>query len=274
MRLLIDLDELEALARLFERETTELAGITIDLRRRLSTDLLDRVATYGLPTRNLGYDCERVSQALVAHVSELERFTLDLERAWAEAKGLAQDGRVTPGIHTLPDLWWFANAASAGGGVAESQAFAAAATPVAPPVEVTAVALASTITTVSPADRALTGWRALDVVVSAAGLRHNNPPAKDQAYRPGKVGSWHGRDGGHARDYGMIEADAFAIAALLRPLAIHRPDLIPELFGADGIGTDEGSPYQPENHTDDHTHVAIRQGVTAGDLLAALGDLT
>jgi hypothetical protein len=131
----VDLAELEALARLYERETTELAGITLDLRRRLSTDLLDRVAAYGLPTRHVVYEAQRLVEALTAHVGELERFTLDLERVWGEAKGLAQEGRLAPGVSgRLPDLWWFRNAASpagAGGQGAESLAFAAAAGPVA-----------------------------------------------------------------------------------------------------------------------------------------------
>lgn len=134
MRIVVDLAELEALARLYERETTELAGITLDLRRRLSTDLLDRVAAYGLPTRHVVYEAQRVVEALTAHVGELERFTLDLERVWAEARGLARGGRLAPGVSgRLPDLWWFRNATSptgAGGPGPESLAFAAAAEPV------------------------------------------------------------------------------------------------------------------------------------------------
>ncbi len=127
MQITVDLVELEDLARRFERDTTELAGITMDLRRRLSTDLLARVSAYGLPTRGVAYESEGIADALAAHVGELERFTLDLERVWAEARGLARDGRLAPGVSgTTSDLWWFRNAAS-GGGSTESLAFAAAA---------------------------------------------------------------------------------------------------------------------------------------------------
>ena len=114
-----------------------------------------------------------------------------------------------------------------------------------------------------------TGWRALDEVVAAFGLRYN-PPVGGQAYRPGGD-TWHGVEpGGHARDYGLIDADADAIAELFAPLAQSRSDLIPETFGSNGVGFDEGQPYQAPGHTGDHTHVAIRQGVTAGQLLQAL----
>jgi hypothetical protein len=151
MRIVVDLAELEALARQFERETTELAGITLDLRRRLSTDLLDRVAAYGLPTRQVIYEAQRVVEALAARVGELERFTLDLERVWAEAKGLARGGRLAPGISgRAPDLWWFRNAASsAGGGQGmEALAFAAAAEPLAAaPVQTAGAAIATVIST-------------------------------------------------------------------------------------------------------------------------------
>ena len=126
MQITVDLVELEDLARQFERNTTELAGITLDLRRRLRTDLLAEVSAYGLPTRGLAYESERVGDALAAHVGELERFTLDLERVWAEARGLARDGRLAPGVSgTTSDLWWFRNASGSGEST-ESLAFAAA----------------------------------------------------------------------------------------------------------------------------------------------------
>jgi hypothetical protein len=142
MQITVDLVELEDLARQFERNTTELAGITIDLRRRLSTDLFAQVAAYGLPTRGLAYESERIGEALAAHVGELERFTLDLERVWAEARGLARDGRLAPGVSgTASDLWWFRNA-SGGGDATESLAFAAA-TPQPAPGQGTVVAAAA-----------------------------------------------------------------------------------------------------------------------------------
>lgn len=284
MRILVDVAELEQLSRLFERNTTELAGITIDLRKRLSTDLLARVAAYGLPTRGVDYEAERICDALVAHVGELERFTLDLERVWAEAKGLAQDGHLAPGVSgSASDLWWFhGGSAVPGAQGADSLAFAAAAAvPPAPPpaAVVAAVAVAGSSGADAPAGGGGThasgasGWPALDVVVASAGLRHN-PPVGGQSYRRGGT-TWHGVEpGGHARDYGLIDADALAVARLFRPLAQHRPDLIPELFGADGIGHDEGSPYQAPGHTGDHTHVAIRPGVTADAILLALKNPT
>ena len=81
VRIEVDFTELERVGRLYERDTTELAGITIDLRRRVSSDLLDAVAVDGLPT---GLS-ERITEEVAAHVGELERFTLDLERLWAGA---------------------------------------------------------------------------------------------------------------------------------------------------------------------------------------------
>src|SRR5688500_88991 len=126
MRILVDVAELEALARLYERNTTELAGITIDLRRRLSTDLLARVATYGIATDAVAYEGERIGDALAAHVGELEQFTMGLERVWAEASGLARDGQLVPGTRPArPDLWWFRTASvTPGQAPDESYAFA------------------------------------------------------------------------------------------------------------------------------------------------------
>jgi len=76
---------------------------------------------------------------------------------------------------------------------------------------------------------------------------------------------------GHARDYGTNGCDARGISQLFAALAQAHPELIPESFGADGVGFDEGKRYQAPGHTGDHTHVAIRQGVTAEQLFTAAG---
>jgi hypothetical protein len=272
VRILVDVAELEDLARQFERETTELAGIALDLRRRMSVDLLTQVAAYGLPTRGVAYEYENLTEGLRAHVGELERFTLELERVWAEASGLARDGRLVAGSGVpTPDLWWFRSAGGVPGAApADSFAFAAAGDAAAPADAVLAAAGPGGIQAGSEFAAGRTGWRALDEVVAAAGHRFQ-PPVGGQSHRPGGS-TWHGVEpGGHARDYGVLETDAYDIAKLFRPLAQHRPDLIPELFGADGVGFDEGAAYQAPGHTDDHTHIAIRPGVSAEMLLQALG---
>ncbi|MCA1569721.1 MAG: hypothetical protein LC798_05250 [Chloroflexi bacterium] len=89
--------------------------------------------------------------------------------------------------------------------------------------------------------------------------------------RPGDPG-FHGR--GQARDFGNrgagnSPASANAISALFVPIARAHPALVPEVFGHDGVGVDEGKTYQAGGHTGDHTHVAIGAGVTVEQLEAA-----
>ena len=72
--------ELEQLTGLYERATTELAGITLDLRRRLNGDLLDCVAAVCRPSDA----AERITDTLQAHVAELERIAATLNQGGTE----------------------------------------------------------------------------------------------------------------------------------------------------------------------------------------------
>lgn len=66
-RIDVDVTALERIGRLFERETTELAGITLDLRRRLSSDLPN-----ALPARL----AERITEGLSLFLGALDRLSL------------------------------------------------------------------------------------------------------------------------------------------------------------------------------------------------------
>ena len=231
MRILVDIAELEALSRLYERNTTELAGITIDLRRRLSGDLLSRVAAYGIAADAVAYEGERICDALTAHVGELEQFTLGLERVWAEASGLARDGQLVPGMSGAgSDLWWFRSAAAAPGAEeAQSHAFVAAtaqpavvvaaAAPVSPLVPVAAVTAAGA--TPAPSGKGV-GRHFDELERLFPGLRFTSgyrSPERNAAVG-GVPNSWHTRldDLGHARaqDYVGTSADMKAGAAWAR----------------------------------------------------------
>lgn len=223
MRILVDVAELEALARLYERNTTELAGITVDLRRRLSEDLLDRVAAYGIATDALAYEGQRIGDALAAHVGELEQFTMGLERVWAEASGLAREGHLVPGTSaSVSDLWWFRGAAAVPGGTpAVSYAFAAAApppatavAPIAPVSPLAAVATANAVTGTAPAPSGKGVGKHFDELERLfPGLRftsgYRSPERNAQV--GGVPNSWHTKldDFGHARaqDYVGTSAD-------------------------------------------------------------------
>jgi len=105
-------------------------------------------------------------------------------------------------------------------------------------------------------------WEVLEAFVSAAGIRFGD----GSRYRAGDPG-FHGRN--RARDFGLSNSDAHAISRLFAPIARANPELIPEMFGSDGVGYDEGRVYQAPGHTGDHTHVAIGLGVTLEQLQAA-----
>jgi hypothetical protein len=215
-RIAVDVEELEALARQYERSAVELAGITLDLRQRLGTDLLDRVRAYGLPTRSAAYDAERICAALTAHVGELERSTLELERVWAEASGLVREGRLVSSAVT-PNLWWFRVAGSPASVDPGSQAFAAASAtgaaslldpldplavlePAAPgTVEATVLKTGSTRGAELPGAAPGT-WEEIDRYLLSLGIAINSPP-EDWQTTGGRHSptSYHYRS--RARDY-------------------------------------------------------------------------
>jgi hypothetical protein len=112
-------------------------------------------------------------------------------------------------------------------------------------------------------------WQVLDQVVDDRGIRRGAPTPGQTIAGTHASASYHYL--GLARDYGMSDSDAVAISHLFAPLARSRPDLIPEMFGADGVGYSQGSPFQPAGHTGSHTHVAVAAGVTAQELESALG---
>lgn len=223
MRILVDVAELEALSRLFERNTTELAGITLDLRRRLNDNLLARVAAYGLPVDGVAYEGERITDALTAHVGELEQFTMGLERVWAEASGLARDGHLVPGVSaSQSNLWWFRSAAAPPGTeAAQSHAFAAASvtppvaavTPAAPvsPIVPVAVVNAASGTTPAPAGKGV-GRHFDDLERLFPGLQFTSGYRSPE--RNAEVGgvpnSWHTKldDFGHARAQDYVGTSA------------------------------------------------------------------
>jgi hypothetical protein len=70
-----------------------------------------------------------------------------------------------------------------------------------------------------------------------------------------------------AVDYGLADSEADQIAALLRPLATGPGCPLVELFGSDGTSLKDGAPLSPEpdGHKGNHTHAAIRPGVTSLD---------
>jgi hypothetical protein len=113
-------------------------------------------------------------------------------------------------------------------------------------------------------------WQVLDQVVDDnAAFRRGAPTPGQTIAGTHASASYHYL--GLARDYGMSDSDAVAISHLFAPLARSRPDLIPEMFGADGVGYSQGSPFQAPGHTGNHTHVAVAAGVTAQELESALG---
>lgn len=114
-------------------------------------------------------------------------------------------------------------------------------------------------------------WEILDAFVDEAGIRRGPPTLGQTTGGSHTGGSFHYRR--QARDYGLNDSDANAISRLFAPIAKAHPDLIPEMFGADGVGFDNGAPYQSPGHTGHHTHVAIGSGVTLEQLRAAGGGL-
>lgn len=110
-------------------------------------------------------------------------------------------------------------------------------------------------------------WQVLDELARRHGLQVGAPTVGQTVGGTHVNGSWHYL--GLARDYGRT-SDPVGISKLFAPLARSRPDLIPELFGYDGVGFDNGKPYQAAGHTGDHTHVAVRAGVTVDQLESAL----
>lgn len=267
-RIAVDVDELEALARHYERSAVELAGITLDLRQRLGSDLLDRVRAYGLPTRSADYGSERVCGALTAHVGELERSTLELERVWAEASGLARDGRLTSTAAT-PNLWWFRVAGSPVPPDPGSQAFAAASAtgaatmidpldpldllePAAPgTAEATVLKVGSNrggeLIAAAPGT-----WEEIDRYLLSLGIGINTPP-EDWQTTGGRHSptSYHYRSRARDFSYGM-GCDEAAIAAALRPFC---GSGIVELFHAP---TGIWYPVNVGAH-EDHIHAAIAE---------------
>lgn len=106
-------------------------------------------------------------------------------------------------------------------------------------------------------------YEVLEAFVAARGIRFGT----GSTLRPEDSDSFHAD--GRARDFGLANSDADAISRLFNPIAMDHPELIPEVFGSDGVGTDLGQPYQAPGHTGDHTHVAIAAGVTLDQLQAA-----
>lgn len=111
------------------------------------------------------------------------------------------------------------------------------------------------------------GWSVLDDYAKAKGLRVGAPS-------PGQtLGGTHANGSNHykglARDYGR-ESDAAGIERLFAPLAAGKNPPIIELYGIGGTSLKDGSALSPEpaGHAGDHTHVAIRAGVTLADLMS------
>jgi hypothetical protein len=250
MRFVVDTAELETLCRIYEQQTTELAGITLDLRRRLHEDLLDRLAGYGLPTRAVAYEAERAGHELTARVRELEQFTLDLQRVWAEASGLAREGRLIGSRGVAPGMWWFRGVGNGGSSAPDSFAFAAATDPA--PAGPAAVVAPEVGAAVIP-EAAPGTWQELDRYLVSQGVRINTPPE-----------AWQTTDGSHsptsyhyvsrARDYSeLMNCDERAIVAAFRPFC---GSGIEELYHANtGTWFRSNVGY----HTD-HVHAAISAG--------------
>lgn len=107
MKVLIDLNELENLCRFYEENTSELAGIATDVKRKMTSDVFGQLAPYDLPGTRVSYEGDFIANSLMSDVAQLERLTLDMERLWAEASGLGGDPRLAGNPSSLPDLWWF-----------------------------------------------------------------------------------------------------------------------------------------------------------------------
>lgn len=111
------------------------------------------------------------------------------------------------------------------------------------------------------------GWSTLDAYARAKGVRIGAPS-------PGQtLGGNHTNGSNHylglARDYGR-ESDAAAVERLFAPLATGRNPPIIELYGIGGTSLKDGKALSPEpaGHLGDHTHVAIRSGVSLADLMS------
>lgn len=109
------------------------------------------------------------------------------------------------------------------------------------------------------------GWGVIDAYVRSHGLAQR-PRTPGQTIAGGHAeGSYHYL--GMAVDYGCADSECDQIAALLRPLAMGDGCPIIELFGSDGTSLKDGKPLSPEpaGHAGNHTHAAIRPGVTSLD---------
>jgi len=111
------------------------------------------------------------------------------------------------------------------------------------------------------------GWQIIDAVAAAHGLQVGPPTVGQTTGGTHVSGSNH--YAGLARDYGR-GSDAVGISRLFAPAAKAYPQVVTESYGIDGVGISHGSPFQPKNHTGDHTHVSVGAGVTLAQLESAV----
>lgn len=112
------------------------------------------------------------------------------------------------------------------------------------------------------------GWSTLDDYAKAKGVRIGAPSPGQTLGGTHASGSYH--YAGLARDYGR-ESDAAGVERLFAPLASGKNPPIVELFGIGGTSLKDGKALSPEpaGHVGNHTHVAIRAGVSLADLMGS-----
>lgn len=115
------------------------------------------------------------------------------------------------------------------------------------------------------------GWPVLDDYAKAKGVRVGAPSPGQTVGGTHAAGSLH--YAGLARDYGR-ESDAAGVERLLAPLARGKNPPIIELYGIGGTSLKDGKAVSPEpaGHAGDHTHAAVRAGVSLADLMGANDD--
>ena len=190
MKIVVDVNQLEAMCRLFQDQTAELAGVSNDVRRRMSDDLFNRLAPYELPGAAVAYGGERVADALAQDAEQLEKLTLTMERLFSTVKNLNNAPGDQPSMAAgQSDLWFFRGGAPA---LSTFAAPAIATTPVMAPGGVPGADVAGAVGTMGAVGTA--GTAAATQPTGASGDLRARIVASCHAW----IGTPYGWGGGHA----------------------------------------------------------------------------
>src|SRR5262249_6097188 len=122
MDITVDTTELEQLARAVQDATAQMGGLTVDIRKRLTSFDTNELARYGIDPTSWQAEVESSAVALIIDAAAMEELGLRIERLLAQIVS-AEGGAALAALQAaMPDLWWFTMAAQQAGSGATTAA--------------------------------------------------------------------------------------------------------------------------------------------------------